>query len=238
MELAQILLVGLLLATGGLVVLWGYSGKKTFSGVLHVAKQKKQQADDQRAIVEAVATWTENLRDTISSSSGLEQAIFATENHAPRMLNAAVRQMVATLRYGSLEDALRQFADDVSHPTCDFVVAALVTSSQHQTRDLGQLLGHLSECARSECQLYLRIWVSRARSRAAVRIITGTIGAFISGLFIFNREYLAPFMSAEGSVVAIGICFTFGLSIYWMNQIAKVKTPARFLTGRHAAGMS
>ncbi len=238
MELAEIFFVGFLLATGGLIAVWGFTSRKPFEGFFKVAAQKAKQADDQRAIVEAVAIWTENLRDVMSSSSGLEQAIFATESHAPRVINSAVRQLVATLRYGSLEDALRQFADDVSHPTCDFVVAALVTSVQHQTRDLGQLLGHLSECARSECELYLRIWVSRARSRAAVRIITWTIGAFVGGLFIFNRQYLAPFMTREGLVVAVGIAITFGLAISWMNQIARIQTPARFLTGRHAAGLS
>jgi hypothetical protein len=184
--------------------------------------------------VEAVATWTENLRDTISASSGLEQAIIATELHSPRAISVPVRRLVASLRYGSLEDGLRRFADDVAHPTCDFVVAALITTAQHQTRDLGQLLGHLSDCARSECHLYLRIWVSRARSRSAVRIITGTVGTFIAGLVVFNRPYLAPFASAEGIVVAFCISLSFGFAIWWLQRIAQIRTPARFLTGRNA----
>jgi hypothetical protein len=203
------------------------------SGALQGRSVRKRQADDQRALVEAVATWTENLRDTISASSGLEQAIIATELHSPRAISVPVRQLVASLRYGSLEDGLRRFADDVAHPTCDFVVAALITTAQHQTRDLGQLLGHLSDCARSECHLYLRIWVSRARSRSVVRIITGTVGTFIGGLVLFNRPYLAPFASAEGIVVAFSISLSFGFAIWWLQRIARIPTPARFLSGRN-----
>jgi high-affinity Fe2+/Pb2+ permease len=80
--------------------------------------------------------------------------------------------------------------------------------------------------------LYLRIWVSRARSRTAVRIITGVVVAFIAGLFIFNRPYLAPFGSLEGLLVLVCICLLFASSIWWLRKIAQIRTPARFLSGR------
>ena len=153
MELILWIISGLVIAGGVLTALRGSGSVMAFSVALRDQSVRRRQADDQRALVEAVATWTENLRDTISGSSGLEQAIIATELHAPRAISAPVRRLVASLRYGSLEDGLRRFADDVAHPTCDFVVAALITTAQHQTRDLGQLLGHLSDCARAECHL-------------------------------------------------------------------------------------
>jgi hypothetical protein len=235
MELILWIISGLIIAGGALVILRGSGGTITLGAALHEHSARRRQADDQRALVEAVATWTENLRDAISASSGLEQAIIATELHSPRAISIPVRRLVASLRYGTLEEGLRRFADDVSHPTCDFVVAALITTAQHQTRDLGQLLGHLSDCARSECHLYLRIWVSRARSRSAVRIITGTVSTFIAGLVLFNREYLAPFASLEGACVAISIASSFGFAIWWLQRIAQIRTPARFLSGRNVS---
>lgn len=238
MDLILWIISGLIIAGGALVLLRGSGGATTIGTALHEHSARRRQADDQRALVEAVATWTENLRDTISASSGLEQAIIATELHSPRAISIPVRRLVASLRYGTLEEGLRRFADDVSHPTCDFVVAALITTAQHQTRDLGQLLGHLSECARSECHLYLRIWVSRARSRSAVRIITGTVSTFIAGLVLFNREYLAPFASLEGVCVAISIASSFGFAIWWLQRIAQIPTPARFLSGRNVSAAS
>lgn len=190
-------------------------------------------AEDQRILVEAIASWTESLRDTISAASGLEQAIIATEHHCPRAIAEPVQRMVASLRYGTFEDALRRFADDVAHPTCDFVVAALITASAHHSRDLAQLLGHLAKCSRSECELYLRIWVSRARTRTSVRIISGTIASFALGLFVFNSGYLRPFLTTEGFFVFLFVGVCFGSSLTWMSHIARVETPARLLASRN-----
>jgi Flp pilus assembly protein TadB len=189
-------------------------------------------AEDQRVLVEAIASWTESLRDTISAAAGLEQAIIATENHCPRAINEPVQRLVASLRYGTLEDALRRFADDIAHPSCDFVVAALITASIHHSRDLAQLLTHLAECSRSECELYLRIWVSRARTRTSVRIISGTILCFVLGLSLFNTTYLQPFFSREGAFVLLMIAVSFGSSLYWMSLIARVEIPGRLLANR------
>lgn len=183
----------------------------------------------QRQLVESIAAWTENLRDTMSAASGLEQAIIATAERSPKAIEAPLQRLVASLRYESLEVSLRRFADEVDHPTCDFVVAALTTSSRHQTRDIHTLLGHLSECARAECHLYLRIWVSRARSRTAVRIITAVVLAFVGGLVLFNRQYLAPFFSFTGASVALVISATFITSLVWLSRIADVQTPDRLL---------
>jgi tight adherence protein B len=183
----------------------------------------------QRQLVEAIAAWTESLRDTMAAASGLEQAIIATAQRAPKAIEGPLQRLVASLRYETLESSLRRFADDVAHPTCDFVVAALTTSARHQTRDLQTLLGHLSECARAECHLYLRIWVSRARSRTAVRIITAVVGLFVSGLFIFNRAYLEPFVSVAGVFIALMIFSTFVIALVWLSRIANVRTPDRLL---------
>ena len=130
MELILWIISGLVIAGGALTALRGSGSVMAFSVALRDQSVRRRQADDQRALVEAVATWTENLRDTIFASSGLEQAIIATELHAPRAISVPVRRLVASLRYGSLEDGLRRFADDVSHPTCDFVVAALITTAR------------------------------------------------------------------------------------------------------------
>jgi hypothetical protein len=195
-------------------------------------KTRSAEAFDQGQIVEGIATWTENLRDTIAASAGLEQAIFATENFAPRAIAEPVRRLVAGLRYGTFEDALRRFADDVAHPTCDFVVAALITASVHQTRDLAQLLTHLSECARSECHLYLRIWVSRARMRTAIRIISGAVTTFVVGLLAFNTAYLKPFLTVEGIFILTCIASAFGFALLSLHKLSNIRVPARFLAGR------
>ena len=222
----------ILIAIGVLMIIGGVR-----PGLLTIKDLNTRSAEafDQGQIVEGIATWTENLRDTIAASAGLEQAIFATENFAPRAIAEPVRRLVAGLRYGTFEDALRRFADDVAHPTCDFVVAALITASVHQTRDLAQLLTHLSECARSECHLYMRIWVSRARMRTAIRIISGAVTTFVVGLLAFNTAYLKPFLTVEGIFVMTCISSAFAFALLSLHKLSNIRVPARFLAGRRVS---
>ena len=219
----------ILIAIGVLMIIGGVR-----PGLLTIKDLNTRSAEafDQGQIVEGIATWTENLRDTIAASAGLEQAIFATENFAPRAIAEPVRRLVAGLRYGTFEDALRRFADDVAHPTCDFVVAALITASVHQTRDLAQLLTHLSECSRSECHLYMRIWVSRARMRTAIHIISGAVTTFVVGLLAFNTAYLKPFLTVEGIFVMACISSAFAFALLSLHKLSNIRVPARFLAGR------
>lgn len=234
MEVTVTIVIGLMVASGVLMVASGPSRRASARVISVVRPSSDRPANDQRALVEGIAVWAENLRDTMAAASGLEQAIISTEHHCPRVISPQVQRLVASLRYGRLDDGLRRFADDVAHPTCDFVVAALMAASQHQTRDVTLLLGHLAECARLECNLYLRIWVSRARSRAAVRIITGAVAIFAGGLVLLNPGYLAPFLSATGAMVMLSVVGCFVGALVWLNRMAKVRTPARFLSGRSA----
>jgi hypothetical protein len=183
-------------------------------------------------MVDAIATWTEQLRDTLAGSHGLEQAIVATSAHAPFTLRQSVKKLASFIGYGSLEDGLRRFGDDINNSTADFVVAALITASQHQARDVGQLLTHIAQCARDESKMRSRVWVGRARTRSAVKIIASVIGAFVAGLFVFNRTYLQPYSSIEGQIVLSCILGVFAFSLSLMQSMAKIIEPERFVRRR------
>lgn len=187
---------------------------------------------DEQVIVEAIASWTEQLRDTLAGSHGLEQVIIATAPHAPLAIAPAVERLSIFIAYGSLSDGLRRFAEDVDHPTADFVTAALVTASQHQARDIGQLLGHLAQCARDEGRMRTRVWVGRARTRSAVRIITTVVSLFVAGLFIFNREYLEPYSSVSGQFIMGVILVGFAIALLMMHNMSQIETPERFIRKR------
>lgn len=187
---------------------------------------------DEQVIVEAIASWTEQLRDTLAGSHGLEQVIIATAPHAPLAIAPAVERLSIFISYGSLSDGLRRFAEDVDHPTADFVTAALVTASQHQARDIGLLLGHLAQCARDEGRMRTRVWVGRARTRSAVRIITTVVSLFVGGLFIFNREYLQPYSSVSGQFILGVILVGFAVALFMMHKMSRIETPERFIRKR------
>ena len=50
--------------------------------------------------MEAVATWTEMLRDTLSAAAGLEQAVLATAPLAPPALRDPVQALAGRIRSG------------------------------------------------------------------------------------------------------------------------------------------
>lgn len=183
-------------------------------------------------LVEAIAAWTEQVRDTLAAANGLEHALGATAPLAPAPIAGAVGRLAARFDYERLPDALRRFADEVDHPMADFVVAALVIAAEKEARDLGALLSQLSEAARDEARMRTRVWVGRARSRSAVRIIVVVVVAMVLGLLAFNRAYLSPYDSAGGQVVLSVIIVTFIGSFVAMERLGRIAMPERFVGRR------
>ena len=186
------------------------------------------------ARVEAIASWAEMLRDTMAGAAGLEQAIAATGPIAPRAIAVPVARLAAWIDYEPLPVALRRFADDVDHPTADFVVAALVIAAEKEARDLGRLLGQLAVCARDEAKMRTRIWTERARTRTSVKVIAGCVAAFAGGLFLFSRPYLQPYDDAVGQLVLLLIGGLFFGSLASMDRMARIAMPERFVRRRSA----
>ncbi len=186
------------------------------------------------ARTEAIATWTEQLRDTLAAASGLEQAIAATAAVAPAALSGPIARLAGRAAYEPLSGALRQFAEDVDSPLADFVVAALVIATEREARDVGPLLGHLADCARDDARMRSRVWVSRARTRSATRIITAAIAIFVAGLLVLNRAYLAPYDSPGGQVVLAGVITAFAVALMAMRRLGQLTMPDRFIARRSA----
>lgn len=183
------------------------------------------------ARIEAVAAWTEMLRDTLSAAAGLEQAITATVDTAPAAIRDDIRELVIRIERGDrLPDALRGLADDLADPTADLVLSALVLASQHQARQLAELLGELATEAREQVSMRLRVEAGRARTRTSVRVIVGTTLAFAVGLVVLNRGYLAPYDGAGGQLMLLAVGGLFGLAFWWLGKITQASETERFLT--------
>ena len=74
------------------------------------------------ARLEALASWTESLRDTIAGAIGLEQAIPATTANAGAAIRPSLNLMVDRLRIREpLPDALLAFAEDLDDPSADVI---------------------------------------------------------------------------------------------------------------------
>jgi Flp pilus assembly protein TadB len=179
--------------------------------------------------IEAVAGWSEMLRDTMAGSAGLEQAIVATAPLAPLPIRAEAVTLALRLEGERLAPALRAFADDVADPTCDLVVAALILAAEHQAQRLGELLGSLATAARDQATMRLRVEAGRARTRTSVKVIVGVTGAVVAGLALLNRGYLAPYDTAVGQLVLLLVGLVFSVAFIWLARMTRPASVERFL---------
>lgn len=180
---------------------------------------------------EAIATWTEMLRDTLAAAAGLEQAVITAAPNAPDAIRAEVVRLARRLDRGErLVAGLRRLATDLANPAADLVVAALVTAAEREARDLVPLLGSLARSTRREAEMRMRIHASRARVRTAVRVVVGSLGAFGGGLILFNPRYLEPYGTATGQLVLLLVAAILAGAYALMQRMARLHAPDRFLT--------
>jgi hypothetical protein len=185
--------------------------------------------DASLARTEAIASWTEMLRDTIASAHGLEAAIATTAPVAPDAIRPEVEQLARSLKHTSLPHALRRFAVDVAHPISDLVVASLTVAANGAVRDLAELLGMLADSARDEAAMQLRVEASRARMRTAVRVISGVTVVTALGLVVLNRTYVEVYATVAGQVVLAIIAAAWGTALWWLASMSRFQQPERFL---------
>ncbi|MEU5885023.1 type II secretion system F family protein [Spirillospora sp. NPDC047279] len=191
------------------------------------------------ARIEAVASWTESLRDTLAGAAGLEQTILATAAVAPPPIAEEVAELAARLEAGDrLGDALHAFADRLADPTADLVAVSLILAAETEASDLGRLLGRLAAAAREQAGMRMRVAAGRARVRSSVRIIVAATLTLAGGLLLWSREYLAPYDSAVGQSVLIVIGVSFAGAFGWLRRISRIEEPRRVLGAWPTASLS
>jgi Flp pilus assembly protein TadB len=181
--------------------------------------------------IEAIASWTEMLRDTLVAAAGLEQAILATAPASPKAIREEITELAVRLERGErLAPSLRHLADQLHDPTADLVISALVLAAEHQARQLANLLGELAGEAREQASMRMRVEAGRASTRTSVRVIVITTLSFAIGLMLLSRDYLAPYDSAFGQIMLLLVGGLFIAAFWWLARIARQREPERFLT--------
>lgn len=190
------------------------------------AKAAQQQAI---ARTEALASWTEMLRDTLAGAHGLEEAIVTSAAVAPEAIHPEVTALAERLRRQPIDEALDDFGRDLAHPIGDLVVTALRLAAGGSSGDLNELLGTLAVSARDEAAMRLRVEATRARLRTAVRVITLCTASTALGLVVLNRAYLQSYESAVGQVILAIVLAAWGGALWWLARMGDYVAPERFL---------
>lgn len=181
--------------------------------------------------LEALAAWTEALRDSASTASGLEQAIPATLPGAPDLLRPELTNLVARLDGRvPLPLALAQFADEVGDPAADMVVAALCLNARQRAGGLTRILSALSESSRKELDLQRLVEHERMALRRQAQRIAGAVIGFAAVQAVFARGWAAPYSTVAGQIVLLVLAGILTSAFVRMRALAEPTPDARFLT--------
>ncbi|MBI4933160.1 MAG: hypothetical protein HY828_04735 [Actinobacteria bacterium] len=203
---------------GGLVLLWGR--------LLH-----DDRAAEERARVEGIAKWLEDLRDTLRGSSmGAEEALEHVAARPPNAIAGPLRHFVHRRRQGyRTEDALADLADDLAHPTSDAAIAALCLVVGGST-SAGRLYGTvqaLAAAARDEVTARERIDRTRAIYQTSMKRLV-VIGALLVAYLRFaGGDLLDPYDTPVGQVVLfIPLAMWLGC-VLWLRSLCRYDLPRR-----------
>ncbi|MBS2545357.1 hypothetical protein KGQ19_00595 [Catenulispora sp. NL8] len=184
------------------------------------------------ANVEGLANWSELLRDTLSSSAGLEQAVLASTSVAPKALAEPMATLGADLRSRQpFSDAMTALGDRLADPIADQVVMALVNAQRNQAKNLADLLGELAAAARAQVTLAVQVDAERAQHRTTQRGVIGIFFVIAFGLELFEPKFLQPYGTFSGQMVMLVIVAGFAASFAWMRVITRPKPLPRLLVG-------
>jgi tight adherence protein B len=178
---------------------------------------------------EAVATWTESVRDTMAAAAGLEEAIAATAVAPPAPIADEVRRLSHRLAHQRLPDALVGFADDLAHPSADLVVAALTIAARMEAADLGGVLSRLAVSIRDDATMRVKVESGRAKLRTSARIIVGAVAATVAMLMLLSRSYLDAYDSATGQLMLLVVAAVFAAGGLLMVRMSHIALPERFV---------
>lgn len=204
---------------------------------LFLDRQQKAYLDK----TEAIASWTEMLRDAMRAADGVEGAISATVGIGPPPIREEVTVLAARASAISLTGALAEFGRALDHPEGDLVVAALSSAAEGEGSNFTGVLDRLAAMTRDTVRMRLRVEASRASVRTSSRLVLAIAVVGVALLAVFNRGYLASYSDPFGQVWLVLVAGLFGVSVGLMERMSRLKLPERFAprqaTPRHTRGV-
>lgn len=220
-----------------IVTHWPVAGLMAVALVLLWPKLARSGAIEKRSVakIEALATWTESLRDAAAAESGLEQALPATLDGAPVLLRRPLRNLVNSLDLRMpLPLALAGFADEVDDRGADKVVIALSLSAQQRAGNLKRVLSTLASDTRDELEMRRKVLSERNGVRRQSTQVAFGILALAGLQAVFMRGWVEPYDSAYGQAVLAVLAAAYVGLLVRLQRLAAPEPHPRFLSGADA----
>ena len=188
------------------------------------------------ARLEALAGWTESLRDLVATGIALPEALPAGLISCSPALRPHLQRLTDRLSAREpLEGSLRALGDDLDDGGADLVVAALLLNTRAQGRALEAVLSALAVSLRGELRVRRTIEAERRSSRRAVQIVVVVTLATALGLALGNPAYVQPYRSVTGQLMLTVVVAVFGAGFTWLGRLSALPGTPRLLP-QSAAG--
>ncbi len=205
------------------------------AGVLSIAWRRllrDERAEAERAHVEGIAKWLEDLRDTLRGSSvGTEEALENVALRAPEAVRDPLATFALRRRQGfRTEDALTDLADALAHPTSDAAIAAirLVVTGTAGSGRLFRTVDSLAAAARDEVRARERVDRTRAVYRSSMTRLVVIAGLIVGYLRLAAGDLLQPYSSPTGQLVLLVPLAMWGGCLVWLRSLCRYEVPGRY----------
>ena len=180
--------------------------------------------------LEALAQWTEGLRDLAQKGAGLESVIPKTVETASDVLVGPLRLMSRRLSVKvPLPEALSLFADEVDDSSADMVVAALALAARQRRGKLSDVLTALSHSLRDELEQRTKVM----RERNVIRREAGQVAVLTGALVLSANLFAPPTLPSSGSGAELVLPVILAAAYVWVfarvRKLAEPEPEPRFL---------
>lgn len=180
--------------------------------------------------LEAMEEWTRSLSGVLTVGVGLEQALVATLRSAPAPIREEVTALVSRLNgRWTTAAALRAFADDLNDATGDMLAYQLTLAAKRRGQGLASVLNRVASTVADEVRIRRAIEADRAKPRATARYVTIITAVVIVVLVLFRPEFMAPYKTPVGTLIALALLAAYSACLVWMQRLARGKPLPRFL---------
>ncbi len=181
------------------------------------------------ARLEALETWTRSLSGLTVTGASLEQTIAASLGSTPAAIRPYVQTLTARINARwQTRDALQKFADELSDPTGDVIVAHLLLAEKVRGAGLAGALDDLAEIILEEVKVRRQIETDRAKPRSSVRIITITTLALLAAI-PFIGQFMLPYRTFFGQVALAVWLLLYVVLLIWLKRITVGRPTPRIL---------
>ena len=186
------------------------------------------------AQLDALAGWTESLRDLVATGIALPEALPASATGAAPVLRPALTRLAEQLAAREpLDRALRMLGDELDDGGADLVVAALLLNTRAQGRALQAVLTALAASLRSDLHVRRTVEAERRSTRRAVQIVVTVTLLTALGLRLGNPVYVEPYSTPAGQVMLGLVTVVFAVGFAWLARLSAMpRTPRLLPTAR------